>query len=289
MPDTLWINGRFTTTDEPVIRVEDRGFQFGDALYEVFKFLGRRPVFLPEHYRRMERGLAEIEIVNPWSGLDAFAAVVDALLERTAFDDGIVYIQVSRGAGERAHFYAEDLVPTALAYTRRVTFPDAAKKERGIHVITTADLRWKHCHIKSANLLANALAKKKAQRAGADEVLLVDDGLVREGGSSNFFAVRRGCLVTHPHDPHILPGVVRDHTIALALGAKIRVDERPLREAELFDVDEAFITSTTMGVMPVTAIDGRAVSSGRRGKVTAELQRLFEALETRCQKRVASC
>ena len=237
----------------------------------------------------MERGLAEIEIFNAWSGQDAFAAVVDALLERTAFDDGIVYIQVSRGAGERAHFYAEDLVPTALAYTRRVTFPDAAKKERGIRVTTTADLRWKQCHIKSVNLLANALAKKKAQRAGADEVLLVDDGLVREGGSSNFFAVRRECLVTHPHDPHILPGVVRDHTIALALGAKIRVDERPLREVELFDVDEAFITSTTMGVMPVTAIDGRAVSNGRRGPVTAELQRLFEALETRCQKRVASC
>jgi D-alanine transaminase len=279
MPDVLWINGRFTTTDEPVIRVEDRGFQFGDGVYEVFKFLGRRPVFLAEHYERMERGLTEIDIANPWLGRSTFAAVVLSLLERTAFDDGIVYIQVTRGAGERSHFYAEDLVPTAIAYSRRFTFPDAAKKERGIRVITTSDLRWKMCNIKSVSLLANALAKKKAQRAGAEEVVLVDDGLVREGASSNFFGVRRGSVVTHPLDPHILPGVVRDRTIALALGAKIRVDERPLREAELFDLDEAFITSTTMGVMPVTAIDDRPVGSGRRGSVTAELQGLFDALE----------
>lgn len=284
MPDVLWINGRFTTTDEPVIRVEDRGFQFGDALYEVFKFLGRAPVFLAEHYRRMERGLAEIEIANPWSGLDDFAAMAEALLERTPFDDGIVYVQVSRGVAERSHFYAEDLVPTAIAYSRRFRFPDAAGKELGIRVITTPDLRWKQCHVKSVNLLANALAKKKAQRAGAVEAVLIDDGLVREGASSNFFVVRRGIVITHPHDPHILPGVVRDRTVALALEAKIRVDERPLREGELFDLDEAFTTSTTNGVLPVTAIDGHPVGTGRRGPVTAELQRMLDLDEVRGQK-----
>ncbi len=284
MADVLWINGRFTTTDEPVIRVEDRGFQFGDAVYEVFKFLGRGPIFLSEHYRRMERGLAEIEIANPWSGLDDFAAMAAALLERTSFDDGIVYVQVSRGVAERSHFYAEDLVPTAIAYSRRFRFPDAASKEVGIRVITTPDLRWKRCDVKSVNLVANALAKKKAQRAGAVEAVLIDDGMVREGASSNFFVVRRGVVITHLLDPHILPGVVRDRTISLALEAKIGVDERPLREAELFDVDEAFITSTTNGVMPVTAIDGRPVGSGQRGPVTAELQRLFDLCEVRSQK-----
>jgi D-alanine transaminase len=281
MPDVLWIDGRFTTTAEPVIRVEDRGFQFGDAVYEVFKFLGRRPAFLHEHYHRMERGLHAIEIANPWSGEDAFAATMQALLERTAFDDGIIYIQVTRGWMERAHFYADDLQPTALAYSRRMTFPDAAKKEHGIRVVTTPDLRWKQCQVKSVNLLANALAKKKAQRAAVDEVLLVDDGIVREGASSNFFAVRGGRVITHPLDDHILPGVVRDRTIGLALAAKIRVDERPLREAELYEADEAFITSTTQSVMPVTAIDDRVVGKGRRGEITAELQRRFDELERR--------
>jgi D-alanine transaminase len=277
MHDVLYINGRFTTTDERVIGVEDRGFQFGDAVYEVFKFAGKRPVFLREHYRRMEGGLCEIGIRVPWDEAQ-FTATMRELIARTAFDDGIVYVQVTRGESERKHFYPDDLAPTAVAYSRAFNFPDAAKKERGVTLITTADLRWKHCNVKSVNLLANALAKKKAQRAGADEVLLLDEGVVREAASSSFFAVRRGAVITHPLNERILPGVVRDRVVSLALAATIRVDERPLRERELYDMDEAFITSTTMGVMPVAAIDGRAI---RRGKITTTLQRLLDEDEAR--------
>ncbi len=280
MSDALYFNGRFTTTDERVLGVEDRGFQFGDAVYEVFKFLGKRPAFLLDHYGRLEHGLGEIDIPMPWDEAQ-FAAVVRELLERTAFADGIVYVQVSRGEAPRAHFYPDGMAPTALAYSRAFRFPDAAKKERGIRVITTPDLRWKQCQVKSVNLLANALAKKRAQRASADEALLLSEGLVREGASSSFFVVSGGRLITHPLDEHILPGVVRDHLIALALGAKIRVDERPPREDELFDLDEAFITSTTQSVMPVTEIDGRVIGNGRRGEVTTTLQRLFDELESR--------
>jgi D-alanine transaminase len=276
--DTLYINGRFTTTDERVIGVEDRGFQFGDSVYEVFKFLGRKPVFLGDHYRRMERGLRDIEIPSPWSER-AFAETVGALLERTDFDDGIVYVQVTRGESQRAHFWPDEVTPTTLAYSRRFRFPDATKKERGIRIITAPDLRWKQCHVKSTNLLASALAKKKAQRAGAEEALLMSEGLVREGASSSFFAIRDGRLITHPLDEHILPGVVRDHVISLALAAKIRVDERPLRDAELFDMSEAFITSTTQGVMPVTEIDGRVIGNSRRGEITTLLQRAFDEEE----------
>ncbi|MFP5246743.1 MAG: aminotransferase class IV, partial [Thermoanaerobaculia bacterium] len=166
-----------------------------------------------------------------------------------------------------------------VVYSRAFRFPDPAKKERGIKVITAPDHRWHFCHVKSVNLLGNAIAKKQAQRAGADEAILLADGFVREGASSNFFAVKGGSVITHPLDEHILPGVVRDRVIGLALRAKIRVDERPLREAELFDLDEAFITSTTQGVMPVTEIDGRVIRNSRRGEVTAELQRVFEELE----------
>jgi len=285
--DVLYINGRFTTTDERVLGVEDRGFQFGDAVYEVFKFLDKRPAFLSDHYRRMERGLHEIEISSPWDEAQ-LAAVVRELLDRTAFAEGIVYIQISRGEAPRAHFYPEGMTPTVVAYTRAFRFPDAAKKERGIRVITAADLRWKQCQVKSVNLLANALAKKRAQRAGADEALLLGDGFVREGASSSFFVVKGGRLITHPLDEHILPGVVRDHAISLALGAKVRVDERPLREDELFDPDEAFITSTTQSVMPVAEIDGRVIGNGRRGEVTTTLQRLFDQLESRQVAAVAA-
>ncbi len=277
MHDILYINGRFTTTAERVIGVEDRGFQFGDAVYEVFKFAGKRPVFLADHYQRMDRGLRAIEIRSPWDEAE-FAAIMRELIARTVFDDGIVYIQVSRGEAERTHFYREDLQPTVVAYSRAFTFPDAIRKERGIRLITSADLRWKHCDVKSVNLLANTLAKKKAQRAGADEVLLIDDGIVRKGASASFFAVRGGTVITHPLDEHILPGVVRDHVVRLAQDAKMPIEERPLRESELFDVDEAFITSTTMGVMPVAAIDGQTM---RRGELTPVLQRLLDEAESR--------
>ena len=280
MADVLWFNGRFTTTAERLIGVEDRGFQFGDAIYEVFKFMRRRPVFLLDHYHRLERSLREIEIADPWTA-DSFEAMTRQLLERTAFDEGLVYIQVSRGESERAHVYPENMTPTAVAYTRRWKFPDAGKKERGIRVITTADQRWLRCDVKTVNILGNALAKKKANRAGAEEALLLGDGIVREGASSSFFAVRGGRLITHPLDEHILPGIVRDRVIGLALGAKIRVDERPLRETELFDLEEAFMTNTSSGVMPVTEIDGRVIGNSRRGEISGLLQRLLDDAELR--------
>lgn len=278
MPDVLYFNGRFTTTDEPVLRVEDRGFQFGDAIYEVFKFTGKRPRLLLDHYKRMEQGLRQIEIASPWSA-EAFTNTIAQLLERTTFADGIVYVQVTRGEAERSHFWPENIPPTVVAYSRRFTFPDATKKDRGIRVITTPDHRWSFCNVKSVNLLGNAMARKRAQRGGVDEAILMAGGFVREGATSNFFAVKNGHLVTHPLDEHILPGVVRDRVIGLALAARLRVDERPLREAELFDLDEAFITSTTQGVMPVTEIDGRVLRNGRRGDITTKLQRLFDEAE----------
>ena len=278
MADVLYFNGRWTSTAERVLGVEDRGFLFGDAVYEVFKFIGKRPVFLADHYRRLDGGLREIEIPNPWSEAQ-FTGTMDELLGRTRFNDGIVYIEVTRGESERTHFWADNMQPTAIAYSRRFRFPDATKKELGVRLITTRDIRWRACHVKSVNLLANAMAKKKAQRAAADEALLVDEGTVREGASSSFFIVRDGRIITHPLDEHILPGVVRDRTIGLALGAKIRVDERPIDETELFDLHEAFITSTTQAVMPVSEIDGRVIANSRRGEITGRLQRLLDEAE----------
>ena len=264
MTDVLFFNGRWTTTDERVLGVEDRGFQFGDAVYEVFKFLEKRPILPIDHFRRLDRGLREIEIRNPWNE-SGFLRTVDTLLERTSFNDGVVYVQVSRGESERAHFYPDNMPPTALMYSRRFRFPDATKKEHGIRLITTRDLRWKQCHVKSVNLLANAIAKKRAQRAGADEALLLDDGEVREGASSSFFVVKDGRLITHPLDEHILPGVVRDRVIGTL------PDQR--------SVARSAITSTTMGVMPVAEIDGRIIGNSRRGEITTRLQQQFDDLE----------
>ena len=278
MADVLYFNGRWTTTDERVIGVEDRGFLFGDGIYEVFRFLGRRPVLLTDHWRRFCRNIDALELANPWTER-TFHQTMSQILERAGCDDGIVYIEVPRGDAPRAHVWAEGMTPTVIAYPRKFTFPDDRKRELGIRVITTPDQRWGRCDIKSVNLLANAFAKKKAQRANAEEAILTGDGQVREGASSNFFAVIEGRLITHPLDQHVLAGTVRDRVITLALEERIRVDERPVRENELVSLNEAFITSTTQGVMPISEIDGRTLANGRRGDVTALLQRRFLELE----------
>lgn len=278
MSDVLWLNGRWTTTDQPVIHVEDRGFEYGDAVYEVVKFLRKRPIFAAPHFRRLAAGLSELEIPLPWDE-PSFLALCDELLSRTSFDEGTLYFQVSRGAAERSHFYPEGLTPTALAYSRRFRFPGEEKKRAGIAVITTDDLRGRLCHIKSVNLLPMVLAKKKAQRAGADEALFMRELEVTEGASSSFFAVREGRIITHPTDCLILAGTVRDQVISIALAERIRVDERPVHENELFQLEEAFITSTTQGVMPVTSINGRMIGNGQRGEITGLLQQRYEERE----------
>lgn len=285
MSDILYINGRFGTTDERLIGVEDRGFQFGDGVYEVMKFLHKTPLFVADHFHRMNAGLRELEIPNPWSE-ESFLELMLEMMDRTAFGDGILYVQLTRGEAERAHFYPDDIEPTAVVYTRRFAFPDPAKKERGIKVVTTPDTRWRLCRVKSTNLLPNVLAKKKAQRAGAEEAIFIDNGVVREGASSTFFGVHEGKLVTHPLEPCILPGTVRDRVISLAIADKIRVDERPIRDYELLNLEEAFITSTTQSVMPISEIDQRVIGNSRRGEVTARVQMLFDELEQREAARV---
>jgi D-alanine transaminase len=280
MGDALFFNDRFTTTDEPVISVEDRGFQFGDAVYETIKFLQGTILFGADHFRRLQQSLQEISIIHPWSEA-TFLETMGQLLDRTSFNDGIVYVQISRGVEERSHFYAEGMQPTTVAYSRRFSFPGAERKQNGIGVITTEDTRWKLCNVKSVNLLGNVMAKKIAERAGGDEALLVSGDEVREGASSSFFGVLEGRLITHPADCRVLPGVVRHHVIDFARALAIPFEERPLRVAELTNLDEAFITNTTQGVMPVTRIDGKAVGYGRRGGLTERLQVLFDAEEER--------
>jgi D-alanine transaminase len=275
--DVLYFNGRFTTTDERVLGVEDRGFLFGDAIYEVFKFREKRPVFFREHWQRLAGGLEAIEIANPWTE-ETFTDAMRELIVRTQFDDGIVYIEISRGDTERSHVWKDEMEPTVVAFSRRHKFPDEAQSERGIRLITRPDRRWQHCDVKSVNLLANVIAKKEALRAGGDEALLVDEEkrIVRECSHSTFFMVKDGRVITHPLDCHVLPGVTRDRLIALAGG---RVEERFIREDELASADEAFITSTSVAVMPVRQIDDGAPRV--RGPVTAELQRLLDAAERR--------
>ncbi len=274
--DVLWFNGRWTTTDEPVVRVEDRGFQFGDSVYEVLRFRKGAPILVDRHRARLSRCLSLLEIASPWSA-EAFERLLGELLERTPFADGLVYLQVTRGVAPRLHAWPEGIEPTALAYSRAFAFPSEEKLRDGISVVTLAENRWKRCDLKTTNLLANVIAKNEAARASAGEVIYVDGDSTTECASSSLFAVVDGMLVTHADDTRILAGTVRDAVIDLALANGMSVDRRSIRVAELWSADELFITSTSQGVMPVSSIAGS--SPRQRGPVTERLQRLLGQLE----------
>jgi D-alanine transaminase len=278
MADVLWFNGRFTTTDEAVLTVRDRGLLFGDAIYEVLKFVDRAPILAAAHWRRLCRCLDMLEIRNPWTPRD-WAALLDALLERTAFSEGIIYLQVSRGAGPRTHGWSGELDPSAFVWSSPFPFPDEATRESGVAVMTMPESRWARCEIKSVNLLPNAIAKTAARRAGVYEAVFVENGRIIEGSSSNFFAVVGGELVTPAAGSHLLPGTVRAAIIDLARDEGIVVREQDLAVSDLEHASEAFLTSTTSSVLPVTTIDALPVGDGRRGRVTVTLQSAFAAFE----------
>lgn len=279
MPDVLWIDGRWTTTDEPVLTVGDRGLLFGDAVYEVLKFVGRAPILADAHWQRLCRSLSMLEIPNPWTE-HVYREVLGGLMSRASAESGVVYIQVSRGSGARAHAWDDAATPLAFAYASVFRFPDEAMRRVGVGVVLVPESRWARCVIKSVNLLPNVIAKKTAKRAGAYEAFFVDGEHVVEGASSNVFVVRGGAVVTHPKGSGLLPGTVRDAVVGLAREAGIAIDERAPLSAELETAAEVFLTSTTSSVLPVTSVDGRPVGDGTRGPVTERLQKAFEALET---------
>lgn len=279
MPDILYFNGRFTDVTEPVVRVEDRGLQFGDSLYEVIRFIDGAPRFARAHWDRLSRGLEFLRMASPWPGWAEFGTLLEQVLARTDFDEGILYLQVTRGVLERSHFYADEMTPTVIAYSRRFQFPDELAMRRGVPAVTFEDMRWKHCDVKSVNLLPNSMAKSHAKSSGASEAILIENDIVTEGASSNLFVVLDDTLVTHPANHQILHGIVREQVIALAVEEGVRVDERPIQQQELPTISEAFLTSTTQGVMPIISIDGKPVANGSIGAVTSRLQRTYDQLE----------
>lgn len=273
MSAPLYFNGRYTTTDERVLGVEDRGFQFGDGVYEVVKFEDGKLHLTGPHLKRLRRGLDALGIAPPF-GDAAWLEIFRELQGRCPEENGTIYLQVSRGEASRSCSPPFKCEPTVLAYARPATFPGTEDRLRGVKAVTVPDLRWSRCDIKSVNLLGNVMARQACREAGADEALLVRDGTVREGAHANLFVLLDGLLVTHPADHQILWGTVREQVLELAYAADIAVEERPVSVGELATAEEVFITSTSLGVMPVTEVDGRSLTAGA---VTMQLSELFES------------
>lgn len=269
--ELLYLDGTIMPLAEGTVSVEDRGFQFGDGIYEVIKVMRGRLVYLQDHLARLSRSLEEIDLSSAIEA-HSFDAVLPDLVARAGLDTGYVYMQVTRGQGPRDYAYAAGMRSTVLAYTRPHSYPDDPAILAGVEVYAVEDPRWARCNIKSTNLLGAVLAKEEAHRQGADEVVFVGpDQSVREGGSSNVFAVVRGIVRTHPLDRRILAGVTRHHVLRLARALGLPVEETAVDVSALAAADEAFLTSTGVDVMPVVRLAGRPVGDGRPGPLTLRL------------------
>jgi len=270
------LNGARMPLSEVRISALDRGFLFGDAVYEVLRVYHGRPWLMEEHFARLARSLEAIRIL----GVD-LVALRRRMLDTIGagpFDEAIVYIQITRGAAPRTHPFPAKAVPLELLYVQEFHDPYVKARQEGAAVTIQPDLRWARCNIKSTNLLANVLAAQAAKEAGCVEALLChEDGSIGEGTHTSFFGVLGGKVLTAPNSNAILPGITRGLVVRLAGRAGIDVVEHDLRRDDLPRVSELFLTGTTSEVLPVTRVDDMPIANGRPGPITCRIQGAYRA------------
>lgn len=274
-----YVNGRYVPHSQAVVHVEDRGYQFADAVYEVFAVESGHICHLDQHLDRLDRSLGALAmpLAVPRRVLPV---ILGEVVRRNRLSQGLLYLQASRGAAPRNHAFPGAAIPNLVVTAWPHKGPSAEQVEKGVHVVTRPDMRWKRPDIKSVGLLPNALARQSAKEAGAYEAWLVNDhGQVVEGAATNAFIVAKdGALLTHPADTNMLNGVTRMNVLAIARRLGIEVGERPFTVAEALAAREAFLTSTTVTVLPVTRIDDTTIADGRPGPVTLRLRAAYREL-----------
>jgi D-alanine transaminase len=274
MPDLAYVNGEIMPIEKAVVPIEDRAYQFGDGIYEFIASYRGRLFMLEAHLDRLERSLSELDYA-PIPRSDIKAVIID-LLQRSGYPRAGIYIQISRGVAPRNHAFDPALSPQIIMTIRPVAKMPEEKRSNGATAITVQDTRWARCDIKTIQLLANSLAKQKAIESGCDDAIFVSDqGVVREGTSSNVFIVSGGRLVTHPLTDNILPGITRLAILDICRAMDLPVEESMFGMDRLHDADEVFLTGTVTEVLPVVRIDGKPIGDGRVGSIT---RRLYEAL-----------
>jgi D-alanine transaminase len=284
MAEICYLNGEFLPLAEARVPVLDRGFIFGDGVYEVIPVYGRALFRLKEHLARLAYSLKSIRLANPHDDA-AWRTLLRTLVDRNPWADQTVYLQVTRGVAPRSHeFPKSPVAPTVLMIASPLKSPTAAQRAQGVAVVTREDYRWRRCDIKSVSLLANCLLRQEAEDAGAAETLLIRDGWVTEASSCNVFLVKDGVIATPPKDNLILPGITYDLVLELAREAEMPADVRGVAVTELASADEVWISSSTREVLPVTKIDGRAVGAGMPGPVYARVHQLFQDYKARAKR-----
>jgi D-alanine transaminase len=284
---TVYLNGEYLPRERALISPDDRGFVFGDGIYEVVRMVDGRIFEWTSHAERMDRGLAALRIPFGEREVGSLRGVCQRLVRDNGLADGeaTVYMQVSRGAAFRTHHFPPDGTPcTVYAFATRFVVPQA-QRDRGASGITFPDFRWARCDLKTVNLLGAVLARQAAAEAGAYEAILIRDGVMTEGAATNAFAVVDGTLRTYPLSNYILPGVTRKVLLELIAELAVPFSEEPVLLGELMRAEELFVCGTTTDVTPIITLDGKPVGSGTRGSVTRKLQ---EALAERIYAAVAT-
>jgi D-alanine transaminase len=273
---TAYLNGKFLPIGEARISVLDRGFIYGDGVYELVPVYGRQPYRLRPHLARLQRSLDGIRLANPHRDAE-WEAIIHDLIARQPFDDQGVYLQVTRGAAKRDHAFPPDAVPTVFMMSNPLPVVSREQIEGGVAVVTADDERWLRCDLKTISLLGNVLARQFAVDHGAIETVMFRNGYLTEASASNVLIVKDGTIVAPPKDNLILPGITYDAALELAREGGLPLEIRPVTRDETLTADEMWLSSSTKEVLAVTMLDGKAFAGGKPGSVYRQLYGLFQA------------
>lgn len=275
MSRIVYVNGEFVPEADAKVSVFDRGFMFADGVYEVSSVLRGKLIENNGHMVRLRRSLSELSMPSPGTD-EEIEAIQKELITRNNIDEGLVYLQVTRGAADRDFAYPKNVPPTMVMFTQTKNILANPIAETGISVITVEDIRWRRRDIKTVGLLAPCMAKMQAKAVGADDAWMVEDGYITEGSSNNAYIVtENGTIVTRQIGHEILNGITRRAVLALAEKHSYKVEERLFTVEECYNAAEAFVTSATMFVQPVVKIDDKQIGDGRPGLVAQQLRELY--------------
>jgi D-alanine transaminase len=277
---TVYLNGRFLPLEDAKISVLDRGFIYGDGVYELIPVYHREPYRLRQHLARLQRSLDGIRLVNPHTDAE-WESIIRELVARTPFEDQGLYFQVTRGVAKRDHSFPSGVAPTVFMMSNPLPLPTAEQVECGVAVVTATDERWLHCDLKTISLLGNVLARQRATDAGAAETVLFRHGFLTEASASNVFIVVDGVILVPPKDNQILPGITDDAALEVARGGGLSVEVRPISREEALAADEMWLSSSTKEVLAVTTIDGKTFAGGAPGPAFRKMHALFQESKAR--------
>lgn len=278
----VYLNGNYCPDSEACVSVLDRGFIFGDGVYEVIPAYNGKLFRLSEHLQRLQSNLDAIRIQSPFNQQqweDLLSELIDRNQNNSDTGHFSVYLQVTRGAAKRDHALPENIQPTVFAMANPLQPPTKEDLKDGIKAVTADDYRWRNCQIKAISLLPNVLLRQQAIDEGATESILIRDGFATEGAASNLFIVENDKLVTPPKGPFLLPGITRDLILELAAQNDIPFEESEISRERLFDADEIWVTSSTKEILPITILDNKPVGSGTPGPAWENMVDLFQAFK----------